>query len=79
MHMDTWLAGGDHYWKTIQDFFEQHVPENRGVQSSRHHNGKKFSKSYYGKHPAHPQPFLQKPDSFVLASKGFLLREDQIL
>ncbi|KAK4479046.1 hypothetical protein RD792_014557 [Penstemon davidsonii] len=27
MHMDTWLAGGDHYWKTIQDFLEKTVPD----------------------------------------------------
>ena len=27
MHMDTWLAGGDHYWKTIQFFFKRNVPE----------------------------------------------------
>ncbi|KAK6941331.1 Peptidase S9, prolyl oligopeptidase, catalytic domain, partial [Dillenia turbinata] len=26
MHMDTWLAGGDHYWRTIQLFLEQHAP-----------------------------------------------------
>ena len=27
MHMDTWLDGGDHYWKTIQFFFKRNVPE----------------------------------------------------
>ncbi|XP_065849264.1 alpha/beta hydrolase domain-containing protein WAV2 isoform X1 [Euphorbia lathyris] len=27
MHMDTWLAGGDHYWSTIQQFLEKNVPE----------------------------------------------------
>ncbi|MBA0816987.1 hypothetical protein Gohar_001590, partial [Gossypium harknessii] len=27
MHMDTWLSGGDHYWRTIQQFFEKHVPK----------------------------------------------------
>ncbi|XP_038696894.1 alpha/beta hydrolase domain-containing protein WAV2-like isoform X2 [Tripterygium wilfordii] len=27
MHMDTWLSGGDHYWRTIQQFLEEHVPE----------------------------------------------------
>ncbi|XP_014510621.1 protein bem46 isoform X1 [Vigna radiata var. radiata] len=26
MHMDTWVAGGDHYWRTIQQFLEQHAP-----------------------------------------------------
>ncbi|OMO67224.1 hypothetical protein CCACVL1_20691 [Corchorus capsularis] len=29
MHMDTWLSGGDHYWTTILEFFEQHVPEKK--------------------------------------------------
>lgn len=29
-HMDTWLAGGDHYWRTILQFLEQNVPENKG-------------------------------------------------
>lgn len=27
MHMDTWLAGGDQYWRTIQQFLEKHAPE----------------------------------------------------
>ncbi|KAG6384320.1 hypothetical protein SASPL_155875 [Salvia splendens] len=27
MHMDTWLAGGDRYWRTIQEFLEKTVPE----------------------------------------------------
>ncbi|XP_027176236.1 alpha/beta hydrolase domain-containing protein WAV2 isoform X1 [Coffea eugenioides] len=34
MHMDTWLAGGDRYWKTIEDFLEQTVPEKRFGESS---------------------------------------------
>ncbi|XP_019234131.1 PREDICTED: protein bem46 isoform X2 [Nicotiana attenuata] len=25
MHMDTWLAGGDHYWRTIQQYLEETV------------------------------------------------------
>ncbi|XP_019463637.1 PREDICTED: protein bem46-like isoform X3 [Lupinus angustifolius] len=29
MHMDTWLNGGDHYWRTIQQFLKQHVPEKK--------------------------------------------------
>ncbi|XP_022729388.1 PHD finger protein ALFIN-LIKE 5-like isoform X3 [Durio zibethinus] len=37
MHMDTWLAGGEHYWETIRQFLEQHVPESRENESS--HNG----------------------------------------
>ncbi|XP_076938853.1 alpha/beta hydrolase domain-containing protein WAV2-like isoform X1 [Bidens hawaiensis] len=27
MHMDTWLAGGDHYWKTVRTFIQQNVLE----------------------------------------------------
>ncbi|KAD6455092.1 hypothetical protein E3N88_09798 [Mikania micrantha] len=27
MHMDTWLAGGDHYWKTVGSFIQQNVLE----------------------------------------------------
>uniref|UniRef100_A0A5B7AWN7 Peptidase S9 prolyl oligopeptidase catalytic domain-containing protein n=1 Tax=Davidia involucrata TaxID=16924 RepID=A0A5B7AWN7_DAVIN len=38
MHMDTWLAGGDRYWRTIQQFLEQNVPENKGDESSRKGN-----------------------------------------
>ncbi|KAF2304069.1 hypothetical protein GH714_026841 [Hevea brasiliensis] len=33
MHMDTWLAGGDHYWRTIQQFLEKHVPEKKENES----------------------------------------------
>ncbi|XP_068659595.1 alpha/beta hydrolase domain-containing protein WAV2-like isoform X2 [Aristolochia californica] len=29
MHMDTWLSGGDRYWRSIQLFFEQYLPESR--------------------------------------------------
>ena len=25
MHMDTWLSGGDRYWRSIQLFLERHV------------------------------------------------------
>ncbi|XP_042511669.1 alpha/beta hydrolase domain-containing protein WAV2-like [Macadamia integrifolia] len=35
MHMDTWLAGGDHYWQSIQLFLEQNAPENK---ERTHHN-----------------------------------------
>ncbi|KAG2718021.1 hypothetical protein I3843_03G199500 [Carya illinoinensis] len=38
MHMDTWVAGGDHYWKTIQQFLEEHVPEKKENESSRNRN-----------------------------------------
>ncbi|XP_024960485.1 protein bem46-like isoform X1 [Cynara cardunculus var. scolymus] len=27
MHMDTWLAGGDHYWKSVRTFIQQNVLE----------------------------------------------------
>jgi hypothetical protein len=43
MHMDTWLAGGDHYWKTIQEFLEQTVSEKKPDESS--HRGKDFKSS----------------------------------
>lgn len=38
MHMDTWLVGGDQYWRAIQQFLEQHVPEKRENESSRNNN-----------------------------------------
>ncbi|KAL3744700.1 hypothetical protein ACJRO7_013897 [Eucalyptus globulus] len=34
MHMDTWLSGGDQYWRTIQQFLEQHVPEKKEENQS---------------------------------------------
>ncbi|CAN1147976.1 Alpha/beta hydrolase domain-containing protein WAV2 [Linum perenne] len=34
MHMDTWLAGGDHYWETIQQFLEKYAPRNDETDSS---------------------------------------------
>lgn len=42
MHMDTWLTGGDNYWKTIQDFLEQHAPEQKESSSSSNNNGNFF-------------------------------------
>ena len=33
-HMDTWLVGGDHYWRTTQQFLEKHVPEIEEHESS---------------------------------------------
>ncbi|XP_028753532.1 alpha/beta hydrolase domain-containing protein WAV2 isoform X2 [Neltuma alba] len=38
MHMDTWLAGGDNYWKTIQDFLEQHASGERESSSTTNSN-----------------------------------------
>lgn len=38
MHMDTWLAGGDQYWRTIQQFLEQHAPEKNEDRSSQNGN-----------------------------------------
>ncbi|KAG5547102.1 hypothetical protein RHGRI_012958 [Rhododendron griersonianum] len=38
MHMDTWLAGGDHYWRTVQLFLEQNVPQNSDDSSSNQGN-----------------------------------------
>ncbi|GKV13938.1 hypothetical protein SLEP1_g24897 [Rubroshorea leprosula] len=37
-HMDTWETGGDHYWKTILQFLEQHAPENKENESSQSQN-----------------------------------------
>ncbi|KAL8502991.1 hypothetical protein ACS0TY_021931 [Phlomoides rotata] len=34
MHMDTWLAGGDRYWKTIQEFIARAVPDKKDDDSS---------------------------------------------
>ncbi|XVE54017.1 hypothetical protein DITRI_Ditri03aG0049000 [Diplodiscus trichospermus] len=42
MHMDTWLAGGDHYWRTIRQFFEHHVPEKKETESTQ--NGHDFER-----------------------------------
>ncbi|KAL7253596.1 hypothetical protein ACSBR1_008017 [Camellia fascicularis] len=41
MHMDTWLSGGDRYWRTVQLFLEQNVPENKDDLSS-HKDSCKF-------------------------------------
>ncbi|KAK3040406.1 hypothetical protein RJ639_026811 [Escallonia herrerae] len=35
MHMDTWLAGGDRYWMTIQQFLEQNISERKDEENSR--------------------------------------------
>lgn len=40
MHMDTWLSGGDHYWRTIQDFLSQHAPEKKENGTPRKDDGK---------------------------------------
>ncbi|KAK6944770.1 Peptidase S9, prolyl oligopeptidase, catalytic domain [Dillenia turbinata] len=41
MHMDTWLAGGDRYWRTIQLFLEQHAPPNKEDQPNHDANDEK--------------------------------------
>uniref|UniRef100_A0A1D1YKE5 Protein bem46 n=1 Tax=Anthurium amnicola TaxID=1678845 RepID=A0A1D1YKE5_9ARAE len=42
MHMDTWLSGGDRYWRIIQLFLDQHVPGKEGndVQCKDANKGK---------------------------------------
>ncbi|XP_049413268.1 alpha/beta hydrolase domain-containing protein WAV2 isoform X2 [Solanum stenotomum] len=35
MHMDTWLAGGDHYWRTIQKYLEETVPVKKDDESKK--------------------------------------------
>ncbi|KAL6000718.1 hypothetical protein ACLOJK_006444 [Asimina triloba] len=37
MHMDTWLVGGDRYWRSIQLFLEQNLP--KGDQNDGHPDG----------------------------------------
>lgn len=29
MHMDTWLSGGDRYWRTVRDFLERVVSDKK--------------------------------------------------
>ncbi|XP_043807973.1 alpha/beta hydrolase domain-containing protein WAV2 isoform X5 [Manihot esculenta] len=43
MHMDTWLAGGDHYWRTIQQFLEKHVSEKKEHESYNTDQGIPFA------------------------------------
>lgn len=38
MHMDTWLAGGDQYWRSVLMFLQQHVSE-KNEESSNSGNG----------------------------------------
>lgn len=33
MHMDTWLAGGDPYWRTIQQFIQKHATKAQNNES----------------------------------------------
>ena len=40
MHMDTWVTGGDNYWKTVQEFLQQHVPAKNDDESSHSDSGK---------------------------------------
>lgn len=38
MHMDTWMRGGDRYWRTIQLFLEKYVkscPDGTGVDGGQ--------------------------------------------
>ncbi|KAK1418624.1 hypothetical protein QVD17_27769 [Tagetes erecta] len=44
MHMDTWLAGGDQYWKTVRTFIQQNVLE-KGTESQ--HKGSDSESSDY--------------------------------
>ncbi|MCI10401.1 protein bem46-like, partial [Trifolium medium] len=46
MHMDTWMTGGDHYWRTIQQFLEQHAPEKKEGRSSQTGNGDLLTLDY---------------------------------
>ena len=46
MHMDTWLSGGDRYWKTIQEFLQQHVSERTEDESSNSGKGNMSAQSF---------------------------------
>ncbi|PIN19849.1 putative alpha/beta hydrolase BEM46 [Handroanthus impetiginosus] len=35
MHMDTWLTGGDRYWRTIKEFMEKTAPDKKDDDTSR--------------------------------------------
>nr|GLL20698.1 protein bem46 isoform X2 [Ipomoea trifida] len=35
MHMDTWLAGGDRYWRTIQQFLQQTAAEKKDSETKK--------------------------------------------
>lgn len=39
MHMNTWLEGGDNYWRKIQHFLREHVPEKKEDESSHSDSG----------------------------------------
>ncbi|KAH0907010.1 hypothetical protein HID58_038837 [Brassica napus] len=34
MHMDTWLTGGDVYWRTVMQFLAKHAPEERKADTA---------------------------------------------
>ncbi|KAM0030709.1 putative peptidase S9, prolyl oligopeptidase, catalytic domain, alpha/Beta hydrolase [Helianthus debilis subsp. tardiflorus] len=42
MHMDTWLAGGEHYWNTVRTFIQQNVLE-KGDESQHKENDSESS------------------------------------
>ncbi|KAJ4824784.1 Alpha/beta hydrolase domain-containing protein wav2 [Turnera subulata] len=50
MHMDTWLTGGDHYWKITLDFLEKYVSERREHASSDDIRGTFFLEILGGLH-----------------------------
>jgi fermentation-respiration switch protein FrsA (DUF1100 family) len=33
MHMDTWMRGGEHYWKSIESFMKQHTAGETTLQN----------------------------------------------
>lgn len=39
MHMDTWLTGGDHYWRRVQQFMEQHASGKIRDESNSRNDG----------------------------------------
>lgn len=62
MHMDTWLEGGDRYWRTIQLFLEENVPEKKNDDFTRRGNGMYWISRrhvFYNCKPAYSNPTFQ--------------------
>lgn len=34
-HMDTWLTGGDRYWRTVKEFIEKTVSDRKDSDSAK--------------------------------------------
>lgn len=47
MHMDTWLAGGDQYWRSVLMFLQQHVSEKKEEPSSSGNGNIPFTNHFF--------------------------------